>query len=195
MSEPAKDVPLAPESWRPRLRLVPAEPRHARLWWHWRQEGPTRRHNPLDDVGPSELASRLSLMGADLRDTTYAEYRWMVLLDAAPVGTVSLSRPSWRMGFGEIGYMLTERCHGRGVGTAAVGLLVDTIFRESRLVRLTATICTDNVASWRLVERLGFVREGMLRQHYVIQGRRVDEYLYGLLRTEWRDPAAGSGTF
>jgi ribosomal-protein-alanine N-acetyltransferase len=176
-----------PVAWRERLQLVPAEPSHAQVWWRWRQEESTRRHNPLDDISALELASRLTLMGGDLRDTSYAEYRWMVLLDAVAVGTISLSRPSWRMGYGEIGYMLSEAFHGRGLGTAAVGLFIDKVFRESKLVRLTATISTENVPSWRLIERLGFVREGMMRQHYVIQDRRVDEYLYGLLRAEWEE--------
>jgi ribosomal-protein-alanine N-acetyltransferase len=179
------DLPSPWTSWRDRLQLVPANASHAQVWWRWRQEESTRRHNPLDDIGPLELASRLSLIGGDLQDTSFAEYRWMVLLDAVPVGTVSLSRPSWRMGYGEIGYMLAEAYHGRGLGTASVGLFVEKVFRETNLVRLTATISTENVASWRLIERLGFTREGMLRQHYVIQGRRVNEYIYGLLRPEW----------
>jgi ribosomal-protein-alanine N-acetyltransferase len=185
MTESAKALPADWTAWPSRLQLVPANPSHAQVWWRWRQEAATQRHNPLDDIDPTELASRLSLVGGDLRDKSFAEYRWMVLLDAKAVGTISLSRPSWRMGFGEIGYMLSESVQGKGLGTAAVGVFVDKLFRETNLVRLMAMISTENVPSWRLVERLGFVREGMLRQHYVIQGQRVDEYVYGLLRSEW----------
>jgi ribosomal-protein-alanine N-acetyltransferase len=187
MSEPATAKTPGGAGWRQRLQLVPAQASHAPVWWRWRQEETTRRHNPLDDIGAAELASRLSLVGGDLRDRSYTEYRWMVLLDAEAIGTVSLSRPSWRMGYGEIGYMLAEAHHGRGLGTATVGLLVDKIFQESPLVRLTAMISVANVPSWRLVERLGFVREGTMRQHYVIAGERVDEHLYGLLRSEWME--------
>jgi ribosomal-protein-alanine N-acetyltransferase len=57
-----------------------------------------------------------------------------------------------------------------------------------------AYVATDNTASWRLLERLGFCREGLLREHYVIQDRRVDEFVYGLLRPEWQSGANRGST-
>ena len=186
----AKPATPPPES-RLGLYLIPATPSHAELWWQWRQEEATQRFNPLDPISPKELAARLSVVGSDLRDPSHMEYRWMVMRNGQAVGTVSLSRPSWRMGYAEIGYMLGEAFQGQGLGTASVRLFVESLFAETKLERLTATICDDNVPSWRLIERLGFLREGLLRQHYIIQGRRVDEYIYGLLRSEW--PPADTG--
>ncbi|MBC7543319.1 MAG: GNAT family N-acetyltransferase [Candidatus Sericytochromatia bacterium] len=183
-AETARPSRLQPDG-RLHLQLIPAGPAHAEVWWRWRQEVDTRRFNPLDDISARELASRLSLVGSDLRDTSYAEYRWMVVHDAKAIGTVSLSRPSWRMGYAEIGYMLGEAHQGQGLGTASVRLFVDMLFAQTNLARLTATISDENTASWHLIERLGFVREGLMRQHYVIQGRRINEYIYGLLRPEW----------
>jgi ribosomal-protein-alanine N-acetyltransferase len=92
------------------------------------------------------------------------------------------------MGYSEIGYMLSESHQGRGLGTAAVSLFVAKIFRESSLDRLFATISVENAASIRLVTRLGFTREGLLREHFLIEGRRVDELVYGILRREWSPP-------
>lgn len=167
------------------LRLVPVRSDHAQLWWQWRQEPITRRFNPLRDLTIDELSSRLAVTGSDLRDRSRLEYRWMVQAGDELIGTVSLVNCSWSLGHGEITYMLAEAWHGRGLGTAAVGLFVDKLFAETTLVRLIASISAGHVASCRLVEKLGFVQEGILRQHHILHGQRVDQLVYGLLRHEW----------
>jgi ribosomal-protein-alanine N-acetyltransferase len=111
----------------------------------------------------------------------------MVQLGDEVIGTLSAMNPSWGMGYIEIGYMLAASHHGRGLGTRAVALLVAKLFRETELYRIFATISVENIASIKLLERLGFIREGVLREHYLIQGRRVDEAIYGLLRHEWEE--------
>ena len=170
-----------------RLRLISARPEHAAAWMRWRGEAASQRFNPLLPLPLEELAERLSnYYSSDLRDRARAEYRWMIQLGDEVIGTVSAMNPSWNMGYVEIGYMLAASHHGRGWGTRAVALLVDKLFHETNLYRLFATISVENVASIKLLERLGFTREGLMREHYVIQGRRVDEVLYGLLRPEWQ---------
>lgn len=170
------------------MRLIPAKAEHAALWWQIRQEATTRRHNPLEDLSIPELARRLGDSQANLGFPWRGEYRYMVVLGGQVVGTVALHDVSPKMGYGTISYMLTEAVHGQGVGTRAVAAWIDKIFGESRLVRLMANISEDNVASWRLAERLGFVREGVFREHFLLQGQRVNQYQYGLLKSEWVSP-------
>lgn len=74
---------------------------------------------------------------------------------------------------------------GKGIATAAVTLLVEKIFRETNLRRLLAYVHEENVASCRVLEKLGFQEEGLLREHYVINGAAANEILYGLLKREW----------
>lgn len=169
----------------PGLRLVSVRPEHAQVWWTWRQEPITRRFNPLRDLTVDELASRLAVTGSDLRDRSRLEYRWMVRYGEDLIGTVSLVNHAWSLGHGEITYLLAEAWHGRGLGTAAVSLLVDKLFAETTLARLIASISAGHVASCRIVEKLGFVHEGILRQHHILHGQRVDLLIYGLLRHEW----------
>ena len=66
-------------------------------------------------------------------------------------------------------------------------LLVDEVEAGKREI---AHIAEENVASQRLIEGVGFYHEGTLREHYIIQGRRVSERVYGLLRDEWCQNAA-----
>ena len=59
------------------------------------------------------------------------------------------------------------------------------ILQFTDLRKLLAMVHVDNIASCRLLERLGFQREGLLREHYLIEGEPVDEVLYGLLRPDF----------
>lgn len=173
----------------PLLRLIPAGPEHAELWMRWRDEPKAQRFNPLDTVTLAELRMRLTGWDGRLTDRRREEYRWIVLLGEEPVGTAALMKPAWRMGYGEIGYLISEPYQGQGLGTRAVRLLVTHLFSETPLRRLQALVSVENVASQRLLERLGFALEGTLRQHFVIQGRPIDERVYGMLRSEWASRA------
>lgn len=179
------DRPRPPRDSRP-LRLIPARPEHAAAWHRWRGEADSQRFNPLYDLTVVELAQRLRILGeGDIAERRRTDYRWMVECGAEVIGTVSAMNISWGMGYVEIGYMFGAEHHGRGLGTRAVALLVGKLFGETAMHRVYATVSVENHASIRLLERLGFRREGVMREHYLIQGRRVDEVIYGLLRHEW----------
>ncbi|HYP53066.1 MAG TPA: GNAT family protein [Pyrinomonadaceae bacterium] len=172
----------------PPLRLLPMRAEHAAAWLRWREQAASQRFNPLLHLPVEHLARRLAAVcTSDLRDRARGEYRWLVAEGDEPAGTVAATNVSWGMGYAEISYMLDEARHGRGLGTRAVALLVDKLFRETDLQRLYALISPENTPSLRIVERLGFTREGLMREHYLIQGRRVDELVYGLLRREWKE--------
>jgi RimJ/RimL family protein N-acetyltransferase len=69
--------------------------------------------------------------------------------------------------------------------------MVDFGFRELRLQRITSWCIADNVASARVLDRLGFKREGRLRRNEFFKGRWWDTLLYALLAEEWQ-PASKS---
>jgi RimJ/RimL family protein N-acetyltransferase len=80
-----------------------------------------------------------------------------------------------------VGYWLAAHARGRGVATHAVRLLAGWAFGPLGLARLQITCGPDNVASQRVAERCGFVREGVLRSHMAFKGGRRDTVVYGLL--------------
>lgn len=80
----------------------------------------------------------------------------------------------------EVGYWLLPHARGRGVATRAVRCLADHVFARG-VVRLEAVVRTPNDASIRVLERLGFEREGLLRQLLRYGNARADAYLYCLL--------------
>jgi [ribosomal protein S5]-alanine N-acetyltransferase len=88
----------------------------------------------------------------------------------------------------EIGYLLGRRHWGAGYMFEAMKALVDFAFADMNLRRLEAEIDPRNLASAKLLERLGFTREGLLRQRWDLKGEFTDSGLYGFLRTDWIRP-------
>jgi [ribosomal protein S5]-alanine N-acetyltransferase len=77
----------------------------------------------------------------------------------------------------EIGYWLVVEARGRGIATRAVGAMVDHAF-EHGILRVEAHVRPENSASARVLERLGFEREGTKRKLLRHGGRRVDAHLF-----------------
>ena len=84
-----------------------------------------------------------------------------------------------------IGYMIDPACQRQGIATEAVSAMLDFCFGELGLHRAQAFMHPDNAASIALVEKLGFCREGLLRDHLRVGDFWRDDVLYGLLGTEW----------
>lgn len=79
-----------------------------------------------------------------------------------------------------IGYWVTERVAGGGVATAAVALAVDHCFGQVGLHRLEATVRPENTPSVRVLEKVGFRREGLFERYLDVAGAWRDHYVYGL---------------
>lgn len=88
----------------------------------------------------------------------------------------------------ELGYIFNPAYHGLGYATEATRALVDRAFAETGAHRVVASCNPANTASWRLLERIGFVREGHLRRNVFIrrdgEGRPIwqDTFEYGRIR-------------
>ena len=86
----------------------------------------------------------------------------------------------------DIGFTLDPLVQGRGYATEAVGELLRYLFEDRGKRKACADCDARNEPSWRLLERLGFTREGTLRAAYRDGDTWADEHLYGLLADEWR---------
>jgi ribosomal-protein-alanine N-acetyltransferase len=84
----------------------------------------------------------------------------------------------------EIGAALLPEYRGQGLGTVAQQLLVDYLFRFTTVHRLEAGTDADNLAEQKVLERIGFTREGVLRQVAFRDGAWRDAVVYALLRDD-----------
>ncbi len=102
------------------------------------------------------------------------------------IGTCLLFRFEEGSARAELGYVLGRPYWGRGLMREALEALVGSAFGAMGLRRLEAEVDTRNHPSSRLLQRLGFTREGLLRQRWVVKGDAKDVEMYGLLSGEWR---------
>jgi [ribosomal protein S5]-alanine N-acetyltransferase len=97
----------------------------------------------------------------------------------------SLSQQSRRA---EMGYGIARNCWGQGYMDEALRALLNWGFAQLDLNRVEADIDPRNLASERSLLRLGFVKEGHLRQRWIVGDEVSDTGLYGLLRSDWAAP-------
>lgn len=105
--------------------------------------------------------------------------------DRALVGTCTLFHFHAGSRRAELGYALGRPYWGQGLMHEALQRLLAYAFDELRLHRLEADIDPRNEASARTLRRLGFVKEGALRERWIVADVVSDSEVYGLLRREW----------
>jgi RimJ/RimL family protein N-acetyltransferase len=89
----------------------------------------------------------------------------------------------------EIGYCLRSAFWGQGYMGEALSALIDHSFRVLLLRRLEADVDPKNASSLRILGRMGFQREGLLRERWNVGGEIQDSVLLGLLAREWKGRA------
>jgi len=114
--------------------------------------------------------------------------RWGIALEGADalIGSAGLYDWDREIGSAELGYDLDPRHWGHGIMTEALTAILGFAFEAMRLDRIQVLAMPRNERSLRLVERLGFTREGLLRHHGRDEtGAVCDDVILSLLRDEW----------
>jgi ribosomal-protein-alanine N-acetyltransferase len=140
----------------------------------------------FDSRSRDEQAARLADDIARARGDPRPDYYLAIVTQDADrlIGFVRLGLLTHRGG--ELGYALRKDHWGRGYGTEAASLMLDFAFSTTGLHRVQAATGPDNEPSRALLERLGFRREGRMRDHVFTNGAWRDSLLYALLEHEWR---------
>lgn len=147
-------------------------------WQNWVPPYPLER--------AEAMLAELSAMDAPVSDTW-----WMLTItdpeDTEVLGDVAI-HPTFDGRSVEIGYTLAPAAWGKGYASEAVAALVDRLWSDDRVTRISAMLHPDNTASERVLERNGFRFEGHTRLSYWVGDDNSDDLLYGLTRrdhVEW----------
>lgn len=105
--------------------------------------------------------------------------------DAQMIGTCTIHQIHLQNRRAEVGYALGRPYWGHGYMNEAMRTMVDHAFGPLQLHRLEADIDPRNEGSAKSLERLGFAREGYLRERWIVDDEVSDSALYGLLAREW----------
>ena len=110
-----------------------------------------------------------------------------MVIDGRVSGVVSLTFEQGHR-IAVIGYGIHGALRGQGLSGEAVKTVIDGAFRSySMLQKIRAHTDSRNTGSIRVLEKLGFKREGILRSNQFVKGELTDEAIYGVLRKEWSD--------
>lgn len=102
------------------------------------------------------------------------------------LGNISIWQTSRTGRIGEIGYWIRTDLTGRGYATEATRALMRVGFESLGLHKVTLRIAVGNRSSERVAEKLGFTREGLLREELLIRGNWMDHTLYSMLEGEFK---------
>jgi ribosomal-protein-alanine N-acetyltransferase len=145
-----------------------------------------RRHQPLRDIALSQIRADVAAQNVDdLYRSRGERFQWVIEVGREPAGWITLVVANWEHGLCELGFALSSPFQSRGIMPQALAQLVPELFLHTAIYRIEARCSIENVASQRVLEKTGFRREGLLRGYFILEGRRVDHYLYGLLRDEY----------
>ena len=139
--------------------------------------------------GPLADRDAAAAMQREIADGNHSDVMWkwgIAQRDTNTViGTATLFNLSLSNGRAEIGYAIGRPHWGKGYMNEALTALITHAFEAVNLRRLEADVDPRNDRSIRTLERLGFQREGFLRERWHVEGEIQDAFFYGLLRREW----------
>lgn len=144
-------------------------------------------------VSLSEARQLVRVLGAGNPDEPgWFQYAVERTADHAHLGDVGVNLHENRMQ-AEIGFTVAAGHQGAGYATEAVLGVLGRLFAVQGLHRVSAECDARNVRSARLLERVGFSREGLRPSYTFIKGEWTDDLLFGLLADNWRTLYTGSG--
>jgi ribosomal-protein-serine acetyltransferase len=155
------------------FRLIDADRARLGRWLPWVEETRSERDSVrfIADATDERRRRRSLVLG--------------ILVGGSLHGTVGLHYVEWFDRSAEVGYWITSGAEGRGYVTRAVRLLLAFAFGPAGLHRVVLRCAVGNDRSRAVAERLGFVREGVLREAHRVGGRFLDQHLYAVLRQEF----------
>ena len=126
-----------------------------------------------------------AMLSADENET----FAFAIMVDDKVVGSIGIFRQgNIHSQTAELGYYIAEEYWGKGIMTEAVKQICEYVFAKSDIIRIYAEPFAYNIASCRVLEKVGFQYEGTLRSNAVKNGKVIDMEMYSLLKEEceWR---------
>jgi [ribosomal protein S5]-alanine N-acetyltransferase len=163
-----------PDDWRAVLSYR-GDPRYQRFY---------SEHDCSEDGVREQVAMFIAWQQAQPR----FDYQWVAVLPGTNevVGNCGLRRRSAGSAVADIGFELSPAHWGAGYATELAERMLAFGFGELALHRIEAHCIADNLASSRVLEKVGMQREGLLREKQRLRGCWWDVFLYAVLEHEWR---------
>ncbi|MCP4631872.1 MAG: GNAT family N-acetyltransferase [candidate division Zixibacteria bacterium] len=166
------------------IELKPAEPADFDVFYKWKLDEDMPLFTCRETYPPSRFSYE-SYFRDELRNKNRRLYKVVRIKKPVPLGKIAVFNSNPRNQSCEIGYYFDNKYRGKGYGFKAISLLLNYLFDQMNYNKVYAQTGSYNKASVALLEKLGFTREGVLREHHFINGKAYDDYIFGLFREEW----------
>lgn len=123
-----------------------------------------------------------SLLPWDESSSDWLSFSITLIESSEKVGNIAIKITDHAAKIAEVGFMIAQSAQGQGVGSQALSLIKGFAFNDLKLNKLEATCAVANTASYKLLEKHGFIREEELKNNSEINGKWVDDYRYGLMQ-------------
>ncbi|MBK9748433.1 MAG: GNAT family N-acetyltransferase [Chloroflexi bacterium] len=169
-----------------RVRLTALKPEDAAVMARWYEDGEFSRLWDAMVARPrTEASIRKWFEETDASKDGYG-FGIRLMYSDELIGYLYVDGIVWNHGAGWLAIAIGEAANrGKGYGLEAMNLALKFAFHELNLHRIQLTVFGYNERAIRLYEKIGFQREGTIREFLARDGRRYDMYLYGLLKREW----------
>ena len=125
-----------------------------------------------------------AMLSADENET----FAFAITVNNMVIGSIGIFRQgNIHRQTAELGYYIAEEYWGKGIMTEAVKQICEYVFANSDIIRIYAEPFAYNIASCRVLEKVGFQYEGTLRSNAVKNGKVMDMKMYSLLKEEIRE--------
>lgn len=168
-----------------RLRLREIEEKDAASILEYLSDQEVMKHYGLEPFQTlKEVFDEISWYQSTLKQKT--GIRWGITLkeEDVVIGSCGFLNIASEHSRSEIGYELHKNYWGKGIASEALDAVIAYGFEQLKLQRIQALIEPPNIASLKLAEKQGFIREGLLRNYEFTCGKFDDMYMYSLLRQD-----------
>jgi len=177
-----------PELETQRLKLIELNENHAaQLFEVFSDEEAMKYWDDLPQKNVEETKELIAFLRKRIKEGT--GICWGMMLKEAPQDVIGLvtynAYKKDRNGY--IGYIIARKHWGKGLMTEALKISVEYGFTDLGVHRIEAHVEPGNIASEKVLEKIGFQREGLLRQRVYQKGSYQDTIYYGLLKTDQRN--------
>ena len=125
-----------------------------------------------------------AMLSADENET----FAFAIIVDDMVIGSIGIFRQdNIHRQTAELGYYIAEEYWGKGIMAEAVKQICEYVFGNSDIIRIYAEPFAYNIASCRVLEKVGFQYEGTLRSNAVKNGKVIDMKMYSLIKEEYYD--------
>lgn len=112
-------------------------------------------------------------------------FNWIIVLDKVPIGSITVVSKDMNNHTCELGYNIGRKYWNQGYATEAIHDVVEYLFNSNLFDTITAQCFEFNIPSIRVLEKNGFIKEGILRNRYIMNNKKINLVELSLLKEDY----------